>query len=123
MDTAKIREAFFNAPEKVVDVPTPDWLAPFVEPTTQLGIQDVPTDELSLLRKQAEKDSNGNDAVRAASLICACLINRENRELIFQPTDRDTVAHLGSAKLTPLLEIINEFFGFTTKPVENAKKN
>lgn len=123
MDTQKIREAFFNAPEKVVDVPTPDWLAPYVETTTQLGIQDAPTDELSLLRKQAEKDPSGNDATKAAILICRCLINRENGELIFQPTDRDAVAHLGSTKLTPLLEIINEFFGFTAKPVENAKKN
>lgn len=121
MDTSKIREAFLNAPEKQEDVDIPEWLAPLLEPDTQLAIKDMASDLLSTLRKQYLKDQN--DAAFAASIICNCLINKADGQLIFQTTDRDFIAKLGYTKLEPLYIQAGRFFGFSTTPVADAKKN
>jgi hypothetical protein len=123
MDTQKIREAFLNAPEKIVDVEIPDWLAPYLEPGTELAIKDVPGNELGRLEKQAAKDPSMDDVTQTAALICRCLINKATGELIFQPTDRDAIASLGGTKLTPLSLQIGEFFGMHKDAIANAKKN
>jgi hypothetical protein len=123
MDTQAIRAAFLNAPEKTEDVIIPDWLAPFLEPETDLAIKDVPGNVLSLMRKQAQKNPDQDDATTAAAIICKCLMNKATGELIFSPTDRDAIAGLGSTKLDPLYNQIARFFGFTASPVADAKKN
>lgn len=123
MDTTKIREAFLNAPEKQEDVIIPDWLAPLLEPDTSLAIKDVSSDLLNVLKKQADKDPINGDVKFGAALICQCLINKATGERIFQSTDRDTVAGLGTTKVTSLSRQITEFFGFAPKPVDDAKKN
>lgn len=112
MDTAKIREAFLNAPEKMEDVTIPDWLASLVDEDTQLALRDIPGDTFSLLQKQAHKDANLGDIQLGAALICHCLINKATGEPVFQSTDRDTVTKLGSGKLTPLAAQITTFLGF-----------
>jgi hypothetical protein len=123
MDTSKIREAFLSAPEKVEDVEIPDWLAPLLDADTQLAIKDVGSDLLNVLRKQADKDPLNGDVKFGAALICQCLINKATGERIFQSTDRDAIAALGTTKVTSLSKQITEFFGFVQKPVDDAKKN
>ena len=123
MDTSKLREAFLAAPEKQEDVPLPEWLAPFVDADTQLAIKDLPGDVLALLRKQHKNSQNQNDATFAASIICKCLINKADGQLVFQPTDRDALAQIGSTKLEGLFKQSGVFFGWTDTPVADAKKN
>lgn len=123
MDTNKIREAFLSAPEKQQDVEIPDWLAPLLEPDTQLAIKDVPSDLLGVLQKQAQKDPNNGDVKLGAALICHCLINKATGEKIFQTADRDAIAALGTTKVASLSRQISAFFGFVANPVDDAKKN
>lgn len=123
MDTQKIREAFLSAPEKQEDVEIPDWLAPLLDADTQLAIKDVGSDLLNVLRKQADKDPLNGDVKFGAALICQCLINKATGERIFQSTDRDAIAALGTTKVTSLSKQITEFFGFVQNPVGDAKKN
>lgn len=123
MDTSKIREAFLNAPEKIEDVTIPDWLAPFLEEGTQLAIKDVPSDILTTLAKQAEKDPTLGDIKLSASMICEALINKATGENIFASTDRDAIAKLGATKITDLSQQIGKFFGFIPNAVAEAKKN
>lgn len=123
MDTQSIRAAFLSAPEKQEDVDIPDWLAPLLDPDTQLAIKDVPSDQLNVLRKQAQKDPINGDIKLGAALICACLINKTTGEKIFQATDRDAIAALGMTKVASLSQQITKFFGFAGDAVEQAKKN
>ena len=123
MDTQAIRTAFLNAPEKTQDVEIPDWLAPHLEPGTELAIKDVPGNELGRLQKQWNKDPNMDDVTQTAALIVRCLMNKATGELIFQPTDRDAIASLGGTKLVSLGMQIGEFFGFDKNALLNAKKN
>ena len=123
MDTAAIRAAFLAAPEKTQDIVIPDWLQAVLQPGTKLAIKDLPHDELAALRAQNECDPQANNATYSAALICKCLINRATGDLIFQPTDRDAIAHLGTTKLNPLYEQMAEFFGLSPEAKETAKKN
>lgn len=123
MDTQNIRSAFLGAPEKTADVEIPEWLLPHLEPGTELAIKDVPMNVIGILRKQAEKDPNANDATMSAALICRCLMNKADEKLIFDPADRDAIASLGSMKLKSLNEQISVFFGLIEKPVAAAKKD
>lgn len=123
MDTNAIRAAFLSAPEKTSDVTIPEWLAPHLEPGTELAIKDIPGNELGRLQKQWQKDPNGDDVTQTAALICRCLVNKATGELIFQPADRDAVASVGGTKLTSLSLQIGEFFGFDAQAIANAKKN
>jgi len=123
MDTLKIREAFLNAPEKTADVEIPDWLAPYLEPGTELILKDVPGNDMGRLKKQWDKDPNMDEVTQTAAIIVRCLANKATGELIFQLADRDAIASRGGTKLTSLSLQIAEFFGFDKNAIANAKKN
>lgn len=123
MDTQNIRNAFLNAPEKSADLEIPEWLAPHLEPGTELAIKDIPGNIIGALQKQAAKDPNQNDVTMGAALICRCLMNKADEKLIFDPADRDMIASWGATKLKPLNDQIGAFFGFVANPVAVAKKN
>lgn len=125
MDTNLLRQAFLSAPEKTQELVIPDWLKAVVEPDARILIKDIPDDEVGALRKENDVNPNGSNSLYGASLLCKCLVNATTQEPIFQPTDRDAIAHLGTTKLKPVYEQIMDFLGVTNtkEAVDNAKKN
>lgn len=125
MDTNLLRQAFLSAPEKTQEFIIPDWLKALVEPDARILIKDIPDDELGALKKENDANPNGSNALYGASIACKCLVNAVTQEPIFQPTDRDAIAHLGTTKLKPVYEQIMDFLGVTNtkEAVDNAKKN
>lgn len=123
MDTQSIRSAILSAPEKTQDIEIPDWLKGALEAGTELMFRDIPSTELALLQKQAEKDPTQTDVHATAAMIVRSLANKATGELIFQQADRDAIAAMGATKLASLGSQMGEFFGFVQKPVEAAKKN
>lgn len=119
MDTQSLREMAINTPRKQEDIATPFW------PGTNghVAIVDVPTDEITELRKALIEEQK-DPAAFTAALLCRALINKWTGEQMFQDTDRDTVKKMGSSITNPIAAQLTKFLGLEAKTaIEEAKKN
>lgn len=121
--TFDIREHIINQPMKTEDVPTPFWSKKDEEGNElvdgHIAFQDVPGAELQPLQLALAKQPTQ----LFAAMLCKALVNKDTGQRIFQDTDRDFVAGLGSSILQTLIDPLQKFLGLNTEAVEEAKKN
>lgn len=118
-----IREHIINQPMKTQDIATPFWSKKDEDGNElvngHIAFQDVPGSELQPLQLALAKQPTQ----LFAAMLCKALINKDTGQRLFQDTDRDFVAGLGSSILQTLIDPLQTFLGLNTDAVEEAKKN
>ena len=130
MKASEAREYTFKKGPKKQAVATPFWSEKDAE-GKEIGLDgcvyliDLPASELEALQTALK---NKPMLLTAAVLVRAVhVVDRDDPESqperMYQDTDRDMVAALGSTVLLPLMEATGNFFGMNQSTVAQAIKN
>jgi hypothetical protein len=119
MDTQSARNYILTQAPKTQDVATPFW----PDLNGQVALRDMPGADL-IDQSVAQMSGNLSASALPAAIVCKSLILKDTGERIFQDTDRDAVAQLGSTVLKPLFEQVQSFFGLGQNvDIEQLKKS